>query len=185
MRASRDGGARVALSALSAFVALVACSGGGGGSDGGGPRLDPGALPAELRGLVPGVSGEREVMAAWPDATVVRDRAFGGAGVVARQGWPAIVVEHEASRAQIDLIERDGAVRIVRIKVPVARACAEVFAAFGAGVRPGSCGNRVADAGEHLACSATPDGKHTVGVTCRDAGMLDLLVGYPLGHHGD
>ena len=124
-------------------------------------------------------------MAAWPDAASVRDRAFGGSGVVAQQGWPAIVIEHKASRAQADLIERDGAVRIVRIKVPVARACAEVFAAFGAGLRSGPCGSRVPEDGEHVACTSTPDGKHVVGVTCRDAGMLDLLVGYPLGHHGD
>ncbi|MBK9036231.1 MAG: hypothetical protein IPL61_34140 [Myxococcales bacterium] len=124
-------------------------------------------------------------MAAWPDAKVIRDRAFGGSGTAARQGWPAIVVEHAASRAHVDLIERDGAVRIVRLRVPVARACAEVFAAFGTGLRPGPCGNRVPDDGEHVACTATPDSKHAVAVTCRDAGMLDLLVAYPLGHYGD
>lgn len=179
----RDARPRQRRTPLAALAVVAAC--GGGESGGGGPRLDPAALPSELRGLVPGVSGEREVMAAWPDATSVRDRAFGGTGVVARQGWPAIVVEHAASRAQVDLIERDGAVRIVRLKVPVARACADVFAAFGAGLRPGPCGNRVPDDGEHVACTSTPDGRHTVGVTCRDAGMLDLLVGYPLGHHGD
>lgn len=77
-------------------IALTLC---GCGATTPAPGLAPAALPAEAAGLIPGVSTEADVAKAWPTAAIARDRSFGGEGLIAYNGRPAIKIEVEPAEA--------------------------------------------------------------------------------------
>ncbi len=167
-----------------ALLAITACSS---ASDPAGGRggLDPRALPAELLGLVPGVSTEADALAAakdWPELRHTRDKKYGGEGIAAFNGQPAIYVSSRGR--EVTLVELDGAPRAARIRLPIARPCAELFAPLHLEVKRFGCGgNRLPDDGEQRSCTRTPDGKRTIHVSCFDGKSLDLQVDFPRGDY--
>lgn len=142
----------------------------------------PVVMPPEAAGLVPGVSSEADVVAAWPGATVKRDKKFGGDGIVGYGGHEGVVIEGVGKRAS--LIELGGALRVVVLEVPIARTCAEVMPALAPRKKFGPCGNRVADPEELATCTRTADGKRPMEVSCFDGTRLTYRVSFERGRYG-
>lgn len=164
------------------LIAITGCgvgSCGAGGTDG---KPEPSVLAAETDGLVPGRSTEAEVTRAWRGAKVARDRAFGGDGMVAHDGHPAIQLELGQRRAW--LIELDGAPRLVALGLPLARACTVAVPALVPRQRYGPCGNRLADPNEYARCTRTTDGARKLEVSCRDGDALRYRVMIAAGRYG-
>ncbi len=156
------------------WAALIAVAGCGKAVTG--PRLAMDDLPAELHGLMVGVSTEQDVVAAWPDAVVKRDQTLGGDTRVAVNDVPAIKITVD-DRVRAWLVPVGGVARVASLRVPVEADCTTVLAAFGGRTTPGSCtpSNRRPSPGEHQVCSATPDGATRITITCHD-GSLGLWL---------
>lgn len=158
------------------LIAIMGCGSGGTGG------AVPSMAAAEDDGLVPGRSTEAEVRTAWPGATITRDRAFGGDGMVGHDGHPAIAIALGDRRGW--LVELDGAPRLVTLEVPLARACTVAVPALAPRQRHGPCGNRLADPDEYARCARTADGQRKLEVSCRDGKLLRYRVVIPSGRYG-
>lgn len=132
------------------------------------PTIDADHLPAELRGLVPGVATEADLDAAFRGATAVRDLRFGGNRRVQLSGEPAIQVQVEARGIEAWLIWLDGEPRIASMFARLRRSCGRVAEELGDRVRPGSCHDRVVADNEHPYCAATPDRHFLIDISCFD-----------------
>lgn len=162
------------------LIAIVGCGGcGASGTDG---TSEASVLAAETDGLIPGRSTEDDVTRAWPGAKVARDRKFGGEGMVAHDGHPAIQVELGQRRAW--LTELDGTPRLASLELPLTRACTVAVPALVPRQRYGPCGNRLADPNEYARCTRTTDGARKLEVSCRDGDALRYRVMLPAGRYG-
>lgn len=149
-------------------------------------RLDVAKMPVELAGLVPALTTAAEVEAKakdWPELQISKDTKYGGEGIAAFNGYPAINIR--GGGREVSTIEIEGRPRIARVIVPTTRACSAIFADLGIEEKQQGCGgNRRPDPDEHRSCTATPDGKSKVAVSCRDAKELDLQIVMQDGTYG-
>jgi hypothetical protein len=154
-----------------AILATVACGGGGGS------KLDAAHLPAEALGLVPGAATEAAAIAAIPGAKVDRDRRLGGDKDVELSEQPALAVRSPDEKTEAWLVKLGGELRLASLRVPLARDCAAVAAAFGDHATNGYCGfsNRRLDPGERQLCAESPDGRK-IWITCHDRRSLSFWL---------
>ena len=161
------------------LMTLAACGSSSSSSSGSGsaPRLAADHVPPELHGLLPGVSTEADVLAAWPEAVAVRHQSLGGDRPISLDGAPAVKIVRGDEQAW--LVEVGGVHRIASLRLRTTRTCDAVLAAFGP-TRPGPCTptNRRPSPGEHQVCGATPDGTLPITITCH-AGSLRLRLHLP------
>lgn len=168
---------------IAAVVMVMAACGAAGPSE---DALDPGKLPAELMGLVPGTSTEAQVIAALPGKEVVRDQSFGGDRYVELSGVPAVSVrdpdDNFERTAQAWLVKLDGELRLASLRVPIKRACGEVLQDFGDRVKKGYCrfSNRVLDRGEMQMCG-TAAGGQKIWIECHDGKRIELWLEWKRG----
>ncbi len=171
------------MRAPSILAGLLTCMAACSGEPTSPPALDPEHLPAELRGLMPGVATEAELAAAYPDAAAVRDQSFGGGNAVHMSGEPAIQVQSRAAAAEAWLVWIDHELRIGSMFARIRRSCPKVIGELGGRVRRGPCSPRAKAAREHPYCATTPDGRYTIDLSCFDrakghAGWISIYVNF-------
>lgn len=130
------------------LMTLAACGSVNGSGSGSAPRLAADHVPSELRGLLPGVSTEADVLAAWPEAVAVRHQSLGGERSISLDGAPAIKIVRGDEQAW--LVEVGGVHRVASLRLRTTRTCDAVLAEFGP-TRSGPCTptNRRPSPGEH------------------------------------
>lgn len=148
---------------------------------GGEPKLDAAHLPAELMGLVPGVSAEADVVKAIAGATTERDQSLGGDKYVELSGEPAIAVrfpdDNFERTPEAWLVKLGGEHRLVSLRVPIKRTCAEIAKDFGDRATDGYCrfSNRKLEATEKQLCAKAPGGQD-IWIECHDGKRLELWL---------